>query len=123
MQYYSLMTAPQPKEILTLAQQIVTLEEQLAAAKGKWNLLFNVAQPTKRTRSLAPDGLTARLLEFIAGSSGVAFTIRAVAEAVKEDELPVGRTLYRLAKTGRIANPQRGIYMSQKEEDKNEAPA
>jgi len=118
------MAAPDPKEVIALAEQIVTLEEKLTAARAKWNRLFNVTEPAKRVRA-SQDGLTAMVLQFIELNDDVAFAIPAVAQALKEDELPVGRTLYRLAKTGRIANPKRGVYTALKTleaEDKTEDP-
>jgi len=106
------MVAPKPKDVLPLAQEITRLEGQLADAKRKWNLMFGITEPEKKTRALSPDGLTAKILQYIEGSIGVQSTITATAQAVSEDELAVGRALYRLARAGKIANPARGVYTS-----------
>ncbi len=106
------MVAPKPKDVLPLAQEITRLEGQLAEAKRKWNLMFGITEPEKKTRALAPDGLTAKILVYIDESAGTQSTIPATAQAVSEDELVVGRALYRLAKAGKIANPARGVYTS-----------
>ena len=110
------MIAPKPKDVLPLAQEITRLESQLAEAKRKWNLLFGVSEPERKTRSGLADGLTARILAYIDDSAGRASSITAVSQGVGAAELAVGRTLYRLAKAGKIANPARGTYMSLEKE-------
>jgi hypothetical protein len=108
--------APKPKDVLPLAQEITRLEAQLTEAKRKWNLLFGVVETEKKTRSSSPDGLTAKIVNYIAESAGTISTIHAVAQVVQEDELAVGRTLYRLAKAGKIDNPGRGKYCAKEKE-------
>jgi hypothetical protein len=106
------MQAPKPRDVLPLAQEITRLETQLADARRRWNALFGVAEPEKKTHPAAQDGLTARILEHLSESLGVAHTIRSVAQALGTTELQAGRTLYRLSTSGRISNPGRGRYMA-----------
>src|ERR1700722_13535044 len=102
------MVAPKPQDVLHLAQEITQLEAKLAEARRKWNVLFGVVAPEKKTRTVRADGLTSRVQNFIERYSGVPHSISEVAVGVGEPDLPVGRVLYRLAATGKIASPARG---------------
>jgi hypothetical protein len=107
------MGTPKPKDVLPLAQEITRLETQLAEAKRKWNALFGVTEPEKRSRALPADGPSSKALAFVDQHAGVIFTISMVAEGIGEpDELAVGRALYRLAAKNRIVSPSRGRYTS-----------
>ena len=109
------MTAPKPKDVLPLAQEITRLEQQLAEAKRKWNLLFGITEPEKRTRE-SRDGLSTKVLEHLALNLHLEHTIPGVAESLGESELQVGRALYRLARLGKIQNPSRGKYRAKEKE-------
>ncbi len=56
------MVAPKPQDVLQLAQEITQLEAQLAAARRKWDVLFGVVAPEKKTHIRREDGLTARCM-------------------------------------------------------------
>jgi hypothetical protein len=107
------MQAPKPKDVLPLAQEITRLETQLADAKRRWNLLFGIEQAERKPRASSVDGITARIATFIVTHPDQDHTISSVAAALSEPELQVGRTLYRLAQTGKIENPSRGKYRAQ----------
>ena len=103
--------------MLPLAQEITQLELKLADAKRRWNILFGVAEAEKKTRSASPDGLTPKIIQFLEERRGNEFSIPEVAQSIHEDELPVGRALYRLAnKEKKIANPSRGRYAALEKE-------
>jgi hypothetical protein len=104
------MNAPKPKDVLPLAQEITKLEAQLAEAKRKWNALFGVEESEKRTRNSSASGLTGKILKYVEDNPGKELNISTVSRAVDEGDLAVGRTLYRLSKLGKIANPSRGFY-------------
>ena len=104
------MGAPKPKDVLPLAQEITRLEAQLAEAKRKWNILFGITEPEKRTRANATDGVAENVLNYVLLNRGSELSISDVATATGLAELQAGRALYRLAQSGRIANPSRGRY-------------
>ena len=110
------MTIPRPQDILNLAQEITRLEAQLAEAKRKWDALFGIDIPAKKTRSASPNSLTTRVFNFVEEKKGIELSISAVAEGLKEPELAIGRVLYRLGMLGKIANPARGRYRSLEKE-------
>lgn len=110
------MVAPKPQDVLQLAQEITQLEAQLAAARRKWDVLFGVVAPEKKTHIRREDGLTARVQAHVERYSGIEHSISQVAEGVGEPDLPVGRVLYRLAATGKIASPSRGRYKALEKE-------
>lgn len=110
------MVAPKPKDVLPLAQEITRLEGQLAEAKRKWNLLFGIEQVERKSRASSIEGITAKVLDFVLTHTDQDHSISSVAEAVSEPELQVGRTLYRLSRTGKITNPSRGMYRTKEEE-------
>jgi hypothetical protein len=117
------MAVPKPQDVLPLAKEITDLEARLAAAKRRWNLLFGVTEAGRTQRTAYPQGLPSRILQFLNERPGVRLAISNVAEALEETELPVGRALYRLAKTGKISNPARGRYMALEEvEDEFKTP-
>ena len=104
------MIAPKPKDVLPLAQEITRLETQLAEAKRKWNALFGAEEPEKRSRNSSASGLTAKVLKYVEDNPGKELNISTGSRAVDEGDLAVGRTLYRLSRLGKIANPSRGFY-------------
>jgi len=117
------MAVPTPQDVIPLAQEITRLEAQLADAKRRWNLLFGSNEGEKKPRPASALSLTGRILNFINEHHSVQYSINTVAQALEESELPVGRSLYRLAMTGKISNPRRGIYTALESEDQNETPA
>jgi hypothetical protein len=120
------MLTPQPKEVLALAQTIMTLEEQLATAKAKWNALFGAEGAEKKSRRVVDgadsNSLTSRILQLIATNPDVLYTIPTIVSSLGENELAIGRALYRLKTTGKISNPRRGTYTALESEEKTEAP-
>lgn len=101
---------PKPKDVLPLAQEITELEKKLADAKRRWNTLFGIEETPRRGRQSSADTLASKVQTFIDDNEGGDFTISAVAKAVGGDEMAVGRSLYRLARLGKINNPARGKY-------------
>ena len=104
------MQPPKPKEVHALAGEIIRLEIALAAAKEKYNALFGITAKEKRTRSMSLDGINAKALEFIEARPGQDLAISTVAVGIGEEEVAVGRSLYKLYSAGKIAKPKRGIY-------------
>jgi hypothetical protein len=111
------MSAPKPKDVLPLAQEITRLEAQLAEAKRKWNLLFGQADtPVKSSRAPRENGIAAKVLKYVELMGDAPLSISDVARGTGEEELAVGRALYRLARLQRIANPARGRYAALEKE-------
>ena len=117
------MAVPTPQDVIPLAQEITRLQAQLADAQRRWSLLFGSGEGEKKPRPASALSLTGRILTFISEHPGVQYSINTVSQAVEEAELPVGRALYRLAMTGKISNPRRGIYTALESEDQNKTPA
>ncbi len=105
---------PKPEDVLKLADDLVKAKKVLDDLQAKWDSIF-IPTPANAPSSRATrDGSFSSQAEaVITGEPGRAFTIGQVANALgTEDTLKVGRTLFRLYNTGRIANPTRGCYSS-----------
>jgi hypothetical protein len=115
------MQAPKPKEVHAISGEIIRLEKELAQARAKYNALFGIEGPKKRTRAASSDGFTAKVLEFVESHApGFHLTIPFVAESLDEPDLTVGKVLYKLAKAEKIANPKRGVYEALEKEAPSE---
>lgn len=107
------MATPKPKDVLRLATEIVELENRLADLKRKWEFLLTGQpedKPKRAPKSMSAHGLAAKIVKYLEDNPELDFSIAQVAVALDEPDLAVGKTLYRLAKTKKIANLHRGIY-------------
>jgi len=104
---------PKPEDVLKLAEDIVAAKKMLSDLQTQWAAIFKgsadsvaVTVRTKRT-----DSFASQVEAVILGKPGKLLTIAEVATALgTDDTLKVGRTLFRLSNTKRIANPERGKY-------------
>lgn len=104
--------APEPKEVLALAEKIVNVEKELTALKLQWERMFSPSEENtiKSTRGKRDGSFAAKVEALLSSDPGRVFTIGQVADALKEQPLKVGRTLFRLADTEHIENTGRGLY-------------
>jgi hypothetical protein len=107
---------PDPQEVLKLAAQIVETKSLLAELNSKWEMMFSQNGASRVPRAKRDNTFPAQLKAILASDPGKQFTISEVAETTKVDSLKVGRTLFRLANTGRIENPKRGFYQAKRTE-------
>jgi hypothetical protein len=112
---------PTPEEVLKLAQEIKDTKAKLGELQTAWDAMFGLTHivgsvPVSAPRAKRENSFSSRVEAVILGEPGRAFTIGQVAEILGAETLEVGRTLFRLYKTNRIANPQRGMYSTKRAE-------
>jgi hypothetical protein len=104
---------PKPEEVLKLASDIVKATKVLEDLQARWDAIFpSEPKPVPApTRAIRESSFASRVEAVVVGQAGLPLTIAQVAAALgTTDTLKVGRTLFRLYSTKRIANPERGRY-------------
>ena len=110
--------SPEPRVVLQLAKEIVDAEETLKALQHRWDEIFavdstrNVSSDLFRPVPLRDVSFASQVEAVLQSAPNEPFTIRMVAAKLESDSLKVGRTLFRLANTGKIENPSRGLYQA-----------
>ncbi len=110
---------PKPEYVLELADKIVKAQKVLDALQAEWDGMFSPNATMSlfgvKNRAVRDGSFSSRVEAVITGEPGRLFTIGQVAQTLgTDDTLKVGRTLFRLHTTNRIANPQRGLYAANK---------
>jgi hypothetical protein len=111
---------PDPQEVLNLAAAIVETKATLNELNKKWEKLFSSAPngaSVNAPRAARDNTFPSKLKAILSGEPGRLFTIGQVADIAGVETLKVGRTLFRLANTGHIDNPERGLYRAKHGEE------
>ena len=111
--------SPDPRTVLQLAKEIVDAEEALKSLQHRWEELFEsdsardaIVEHNAKLVSHRDISFASKVENLLLSSPNDFFSIKMVASMLDTDSLKVGRTLFRLANTGKIENRGRGLYQA-----------
>ena len=103
---------PTRQEVVALAEKIAEAETDLALLQKQWDALFGLTDttPQRKQRAQRGNSLPSRVMECFDNLPDRVFSVGDVADLVRTEPLKVGRVLFRLGETKRIAKAGRGLY-------------
>jgi predicted transcriptional regulator len=107
------MSAPDPKFVLDLANEIETTKSTLAKLQSRWNALFatGTLPTTKRMgRKPNPTGNAAKVLKAINSNLATSWNADMVAEATRLSRKKVDKAVFNLCAANKIHRVGRGLY-------------
>lgn len=104
--------APNPREVATLANEIMQTEDRLASLRQQWESLFSVpqAEPKPIGRPPRENSAASQVLAIINGDPTLHWDAEQLAHHLKLERETVAAALYNLHAAKKIARHSRGNY-------------